>query len=41
MVAVQVLGEQYDRAPDADAYVERENLHDQLIQFLSHQTRLQ
>lgn len=41
MVAVQVLGEQYDRTPEADAYVERENLHDQLMQFLSHQPRLQ
>jgi putative hydrolase of the HAD superfamily len=41
MVAVQVLGEQYDRTPEADAYVEREQLHDQLMQFLAHRTRRQ
>jgi putative hydrolase of the HAD superfamily len=41
MVAVQVLGEQYDRAPEADAYVERDDLQAQLLQFLSHQPRLQ
>ena len=40
MVAVQVLGDQYDRAPEADAYVDRDDLTAQLQQFLCHQTRL-
>lgn len=41
MVAVQVVADDDERAPEADAYVERGDLQAQLMQFLSHQTRLQ
>jgi putative hydrolase of the HAD superfamily len=37
MVAVQVLGERFERAPEADGYVDRENLADDLRAFLSQQ----
>ncbi len=37
MVAVQVLGDRFDRAPEADGYVEREQLADELREFLSQQ----
>ena len=40
MVAVQVMGDRFERAPEADAYVDREDLATQLQQFLCHQTRL-
>jgi putative hydrolase of the HAD superfamily len=38
MLAVQVLGDRFERAPEADAYVERTDLERQLQQFLCHQT---
>jgi putative hydrolase of the HAD superfamily len=37
MRAVQVLGDRFDRAPEADGYVERENFADDLRAFLSSQ----
>jgi putative hydrolase of the HAD superfamily len=37
MVAVQVLGDRFERAPEADAYIEREQLADELRAFLSQQ----
>jgi putative hydrolase of the HAD superfamily len=37
MRAVQVLGDRFDRAPEADGYVERENFADDLRAFLSEQ----
>lgn len=40
MVAVQVLGERFDRAPEADAYVDRDALGTQFREFLCRQTRL-
>lgn len=41
MVAVQVLCDRFERSPVADAYVDQDDLLGQLMQFLSHQTRLQ
>lgn len=40
MVAIQVLGDRFERAPEADAYVERDHLARQLREFLCEQTRL-
>ena len=37
MVTVQVLGERFERAPEADGYIDRENLADDLRAFLSQQ----
>jgi putative hydrolase of the HAD superfamily len=40
MVAVQVLSEHYDRAPEAVAYLDRDQLGPQLRQFLAHRTQV-
>lgn len=40
MTAVQVVDDDSERAPEAAAYVDRDDLSMQLTQFLSHQTRL-
>lgn len=37
MLAVQVLGDRFERAPEADGYVEREQLADEIRAFLSQQ----
>lgn len=40
MTAVQVLGERFERAPEADASVDRDAIGTQLREFLLRQTRL-
>ncbi|WP_302081159.1 HAD family hydrolase [Salinibaculum rarum] len=37
MVAVQVLGDRFERAPEADGYIDRDQLADDLRAFLSQQ----
>ncbi len=37
MTAVQVLGERFERAPEADGYVDRDNLSEELLRFLNEQ----